>query len=130
VFEASATAGAIMDATKIAWEIKGKKRALKLALRGGPLKAEELAKFQKEVDLLLGKFLDASFGDKYEETEAEIAAEFYEEYYYAFDKDDRLEVALGRFYEIDAVMTVVGDRTYKGKEAITKCLVVSVAECR
>lgn len=70
------------------------------------------------------KYNNLTEGKAYAEKPEDIANDFCDELYYDLAKPDRDDVKLSRFYDLDAIMNVVGYCQFVGKLAIVNSILV------
>jgi len=111
---------------QIAKEIRARKLEVKLFKRQEPVDTDELITKQSAVDELLEKYNSITDGRPYAEKIDDIAFDFCEEYFYELSKATRDEIQIGRFYDLDATLSVVGKDKFIGKLDVVSSIVVSL----
>lgn len=76
-----------------------------------------------EIEELIEKYNHLS-DTVYIEKIDDIANDFCDEFYYELGKNSRDELLISKFYDLDAVLTVVGNDKYTGKLSIVKSILV------
>jgi hypothetical protein len=104
--------------------IRDKKIDIKLYKRSSDFEADELLKKQGELDILYEKYIEVSDGRGYTDETKFMVDEFCDEYFYDFDMDDRDDFTVGRFYDLDASLYIVGKEKKLGKSEIIQSLLV------
>jgi hypothetical protein len=107
----------------IASEIRKKKLTLR-ELRRSEAPPDEIIIAQSGMDELLEKYLAISDGKVYAEKIEDVAADFCDELFYELSRPDRDEVKLSRFYDLDAILSVVGGDRFVGKLACVQSIAV------
>lgn len=111
---------------QIAKEIRAKKLEVKLVKRQETADADELISKQAAIDELLEKYNSITDGRPYAEKIDDIAFDFCEEFFYELSKATRDEIQIGRFYDLDATLSVVGKDKFMGKLDVVTSIVVGL----
>jgi hypothetical protein len=97
---------------------------LKLYKRNETVDPDEVIVKQSEIDELHEKFRDISDGRPYIEKAHDIAYDYCEEFYYELGRPNRDELKIGRFYDLDATLAVVGKDKFIGKLDVINSIMV------
>jgi hypothetical protein len=106
----------------LALEIR-KRKLLIRSMRRTEADPDEILIKMSEMEDLTEKY-NNSADTAYVEKIEDIANDLCDELYYELGKDTRDDVSLSRFYDLDAIVTVVGNDKYVGKIAIVNSMLV------
>lgn len=109
---------------QVAKEIRAKKIELKLYKRQDEVDADVVIIKQSQIDELLEKFTMIAESGQYTEKTEDIAYDFCEELYYELSRPNRDEFKIGRFYDINSKLNVVGKDAFVGKQEVVNSIIV------
>lgn len=107
---------------RLALEIRNRKLQIR-SMRRGNEDPDAILVVIAEMEELTDKY-NRMADSVYIEKIDDIANDFCDEFYYELGKEIRDEVLLSKFYDLDAVLTVIGNDKYTGKLAIIKSILV------
>lgn len=109
---------------QVAKEIRAKKIELKLYKRQDEVDADVVIIKQSQIDELLEKYTMIAESGQYTEKTEDIAYDFCEELYYELSRPNRDEFMIGRFYDINSKLNVVGKDAFVGKQEVVNSIIV------
>lgn len=108
----------------VASQIRAKKLAIKFCKRKETVNPDEVIIMQGEMEELLEKYNSISDGKPYMEKSADIAHDFCDDFFYELSHQNRDVNKIGKYYDIDATLSVVGKDKFVGKFEIASSIAV------